>query len=100
MNDLQIIELYFRRDEKALQETAIKYGGFCCNMAFNILQSTKMLKNALMTHIYEHGNQFLLKNLIALEAGLLELCETYHLICGEKTIEKNAMRELRCFSTN
>lgn len=37
MNDLQIIELYFRRDEKALQETAIKYGGFCYNMAFNIL---------------------------------------------------------------
>ncbi len=37
MNDLEIIELYFRRDEKALRETATKYGQFCHNMAYNIL---------------------------------------------------------------
>ncbi len=37
MNDLEIIELYFLRDEKAIQETKVKYGMFCHNLALNIL---------------------------------------------------------------
>lgn len=37
MNDLEIISLYVQRDEKALQETAAKYGRFCHTMALNIL---------------------------------------------------------------
>lgn len=37
MEDHQIIELYFRRDERAIAETAEKYGGFCTHIAMNIL---------------------------------------------------------------
>lgn len=37
MEDLEIVGLYFRRDEKAIQETAAKYGIFCHNIALNIL---------------------------------------------------------------
>lgn len=37
MNDLELIELYFLRDEKAIQETKVKYGTFCHKLAFNIL---------------------------------------------------------------
>lgn len=37
MEDNQIIELYFRRDEAALAETAKKYGTFCLCIAMNVL---------------------------------------------------------------
>ena len=37
MEDLQIIDLYNRRDENAISETAKKYGAFCESIAFNIL---------------------------------------------------------------
>lgn len=37
MEDQQIIELFFRRDESALTETANKYGAFCLRIAMNVL---------------------------------------------------------------
>ena len=37
MEDLQIIDLYFERNETAIAETASKYGHFCHNIALNIL---------------------------------------------------------------
>lgn len=37
MDDLQIIELYFARDERAIKETDTKYGKLCFNVANNIL---------------------------------------------------------------
>ena len=39
MEDKQIIELYWRRAEEAIQETAIKYGRLCQYIAQNILSS-------------------------------------------------------------
>ena len=35
MEDLQIISLYFKRDEAAISETATKYGAFCHRIALN-----------------------------------------------------------------
>ncbi len=37
MEDLQIISLYFKRDEAAISETSTKYGAFCHGIALNIL---------------------------------------------------------------
>ena len=37
MEDLQIIELYFAREERAIEETAQKYGRYCFAVANNIL---------------------------------------------------------------
>ena len=37
MDDSLLIELYFARDEKAIQETGRKYGRLCFTVAFNIL---------------------------------------------------------------
>ncbi len=37
MEDQAIIELYFRRSEQAISETAEKYGGYCGAIATNIL---------------------------------------------------------------
>lgn len=37
MEDSEILDLYWRRDESAVAETDLKYGGFCRKIAFNIL---------------------------------------------------------------
>lgn len=39
MEDEKIIELYFGRDESAISETDLKYGGLCFQVANNILES-------------------------------------------------------------
>lgn len=39
MDDLQIIELYFARDEQAIKATDDKYGNLCLHIAINILSS-------------------------------------------------------------
>ena len=37
MQDQEIIELYFARDERAIAATAAQYGGYCQSIAMNIL---------------------------------------------------------------
>ena len=39
MDDKAIVELYFARSEKAISETANKYGGYCYSIANNILSN-------------------------------------------------------------
>lgn len=39
MDDKAIVELYFARSEKAISETANKYGGYCFSIANNILSN-------------------------------------------------------------
>ena len=41
MNDAEIIELFTRRDESAIQKTDEKYGRFCLTIALNILSLPK-----------------------------------------------------------
>lgn len=39
MEDEQIIELYFKRDGRAISETSEKYGNYCNSIALNILKN-------------------------------------------------------------
>lgn len=39
MEDTQIVDLYWQRDERAILETQKKYGKFCYGIAKNILSS-------------------------------------------------------------
>ena len=39
MEDARIVDLYWQRDERALRETAVKYGPYCTSIANNILRS-------------------------------------------------------------
>ena len=39
MEDAQIVDLYWARSEKAISETANKYGRYCCSVAYHILHS-------------------------------------------------------------
>lgn len=41
MDDKRIVELYFKRSEKAIEETQIKYGRYCYSIAYNILFSNE-----------------------------------------------------------
>ena len=46
MDDVQIINLYFARDENAIAETKNKYENMCYSVAHNIYITGKILKNA------------------------------------------------------
>lgn len=39
MEDSEIIDLYWARDERALEETEEKYGGYCRAISYNILKN-------------------------------------------------------------
>lgn len=39
MEDAQIVDLYWQRDERAIEETGIKYGKLCQSLAMNLLGS-------------------------------------------------------------
>lgn len=41
MNDEQIIQLYFQRDEAAIEETRRQYGAYCAKIAMNILRDSQ-----------------------------------------------------------
>ena len=47
MDDKQIIELYFQRDEAALSETQDKYGKYCLKIAGNILDDIEDSKECV-----------------------------------------------------
>ena len=39
MDDRQIVDLYWQRDDAAIRETELKYGPFCRGLAYNVLYS-------------------------------------------------------------
>ena len=41
MNDLDIVELFWQRNEEAIKQTQIKYGGYCYKIANNILNNNE-----------------------------------------------------------
>ena len=47
MTDEAIINLYFKRDERAIPETDLKYGGYCHSIAYSILQDYEDTRECL-----------------------------------------------------
>ena len=47
MNDSQIVALFFDRDQRAIEETAAKYGSYCYCIVHNILQSKEDSEEAV-----------------------------------------------------
>ena len=41
MDDQRIVELYWERSEKAVSETASKYGNYCYSIAYNVLANNE-----------------------------------------------------------
>ena len=47
MNDSQIVALYFDRDQRAIEETAAKYGNYCYSIVRNILNNREDAEEAV-----------------------------------------------------
>ena len=47
MNDSQIVALFFDRDQRAIEETAAKYGSYCYSIVRNILQTREDAEEAV-----------------------------------------------------
>ena len=47
MNDSQIVALFLNRDQRAIEETAAKYGKYCYAIAYNILQNHEDAQEAV-----------------------------------------------------
>ena len=47
MDDRQIVEAYWRRDEDAIRATSDKYGAYCFEVAYNILQNRQDLEECV-----------------------------------------------------
>lgn len=47
MNDVQIIELYWNRDENAISATSEKYGTYCYSIAYGILHNEEDSKESV-----------------------------------------------------
>ena len=47
MEDLQIVELYWNRDEKAIEQSQQMYGNYCYSIAYNILHNSEDAQESL-----------------------------------------------------
>lgn len=55
MEDSQIVDLYWERNEQAIRAAASKYGDYCYSIAYNILRSRRMRMRASMIHTSARG---------------------------------------------
>lgn len=56
LQDEQIIDLYFDRDERALTETSDKYGNYCRTIARNILNDEETVKECFNDTLFHSWN--------------------------------------------
>ena len=54
MEDTEIIDLYWRQDQRAIDETHGKYGGFLAGIAWNILRSHSDAGGVRQRHVSAH----------------------------------------------
>ena len=47
MEDIKIIELFFNRDETAIQELSNKYSGYCYKIVWNLLNNHEDVEECL-----------------------------------------------------
>ena len=91
MEDIQIIELYFNRDEAAITETASKYGAFCHGIAFNILSNHADAEECVNDTTFRHGTLSRRFGRTDLEHGWAEWYAILPSTSGTKITAKSAM---------
>lgn len=57
VDDPQIVELYWKRDESAIGETECKYGSFCFGVAMRLLSNGEDAKECVNETFYQAWNQ-------------------------------------------
>lgn len=55
MDDSEIVELFWRRDQRAVDETAARYGAYCRAVAGRVLSPPKMRRSASTTRCTGRG---------------------------------------------
>lgn len=73
MDDKQIIELYFSRDEAAIDETDKKYGKLCYGVAYNLLRDLQDSEECLNDTYLAAWNKMPPENPNALSAFLVRI---------------------------
>lgn len=56
MNDSKIVDLYWQRDESAIDETASKYGKYCYGIAYNVLHDDEDSKESVNDTYFDAWN--------------------------------------------
>lgn len=70
MEDVQIIELYWKREETAISETEKKYGAFCNSIALNILSVPEDAKECVNDTYFQAWNSMPPQRPVKLQAWL------------------------------
>ena len=56
IDDEKIIEMFFERDQQAIQELDIKYGKICHNLSYNIVNSKQDAEEYFPQNLLEIGS--------------------------------------------
>lgn len=62
MEDSKIIELYENRDQQAISQSDIKYGGYCYSVGYNILGVREDTEECVNETWLGHGTPFRHRN--------------------------------------
>jgi RNA polymerase sigma-70 factor (ECF subfamily) len=95
MQDEKIIELFFERDEKALNETEAKYGNFCRTVASNILSMREDREECLNDLLLALWNNIPPERPRNLKAYIAKIVRNLAL---KKTRSENVWRRCKSFS--
>lgn len=101
MDDGQIVQLYFDRDERALSLTAKKYGAYCYAVAFGILNSEEDSKESVNGTYLEAWNRIPphKPNILKIFLGRLTRCISIDK-WRKKTAGKRGAEKYTRFSTS
>ena len=89
MNDSQIVNMYWERNEKAVEETQKKYGSFCYSVAYSILCNEEDAKESVNDTYLDAWNSIPLHKPSVLSAFLGKITRR---ISIDKWRNKNAAR--------
>lgn len=94
MDDKEIVDLYFKRNEDAIKQSEIKYGGYCGKIAYNILFDYEDSKECVNDTWIKAWNSIPPTLPKSLKAFLAKLCRNIALNLFERyTAEKRGGTE-------
>ena len=75
MNDKNIVDLYFNRDEEAITQIDKKYGRYCYSIAYNILTNKEDAEESVSDTLFDCSRR---KNLTNVRSVILFQCTLLH----------------------
>ena len=99
MEDSRIIQLFFQREEEAIEEVSRKYSAYCSKIVWNVLYNKEDCDECLNDVWFTLWSRYRRKNaakrmdthMISIEEEVAELCGEYSM---EKEIDSYQIREI------